>query len=143
MIKLRENLFLSRDNDEVLSNLKSLEEKGLKVPKIDEKKDSMLPFVFYDKGFNLRLFIYFSKEGDSGWAMIMANNFLTENQFNMNQLGKFGFDVNEVLTFVLKQTVIIAEKIKYPFSIGIAMTSDFTGIIATPHHPFDSKEKLN
>lgn len=143
MIKLKENLFLSNDDDEVLFNLQSLKEKGLKIPEFDCSKDMMIPFVFYEKGFNLRLFLYFSKEKDNGWAMIAANNFMTENKFNLNQLKKFGFDVFEVLSFILSQTVAVAEKIKYPFSIGIAMTRDFIGLVATPHHPITEKEKLN
>jgi len=136
MQELKTNVFVTDNDNEVLSLMDSLKKEGVKIPDFDLTKDNHFFFVSYKSGFNLHIISYFNMPGDSGYTAFHVKNFLTENKFNLLEfIPMLRLDVSKVMTFLTQQTMGIAKKINYPFSISMVMDKDFIGLIATPTHP--------
>lgn len=131
MRQLKENIYVIDNDSEVLSVLNGFKQEGIPIPDFNTGKDDQFLFlVTYDMGFNLYIFSYSSKVGDSGYSAVYVRNFLSENRTNLKLLEPFGFDIIMALVSIQKQVMDIAARIDYPFTISTVISENFIGMIA-------------
>ena len=139
--ELMQGVFVCEDDYKIRKFITDLGFPMDKLPKVSQEETYCIPFVTYDKGFNLTVVAYCSVEGDSGYILYHYCNFLTQNKVDVSKLAGGVFQVDELMGMIMTQLAIIANNINYPFYIQTILSPDFSGFIATANHPI--KKEVN